>query len=84
MAYTFTKTKSNSQFNLTYCSEMDIRSSQKQYSEDLTVQLHCVETDSAGATIVGHSLDRDHCGIQAILLAPAIYASADLPVPDAD
>ena len=84
MASTFTKTKSNSQYNLTYCSEMNIRSSQRQYSEDLTVQLRCVETDNAGATIIGHYLDRDYYGIQAILLAPAIYASADLPVPDAD
>ncbi len=84
MASTFTKTKSNSHHNLTYCSEMNFRSSQRQYSEDLTAQLRFVEADNVGATIIGHCLDMDYHGIQAILLAPAIYASADLPVPAGD
>ena len=64
------------------CLYLDILHTHAQHSEALAEQLLSLESLDARATSIVQILDNKHRGLQAILLAPGIYASEGMPLPE--
>lgn len=64
------------------CFNSDMLPLHTQHSETLERQLLPLESQDARAITIIHNLDIKHRGLQAILLAPGIYASESMTPPD--
>ena len=82
MKTTYPESENLTDIYSTDCFKVHLLHTHVQHSEALAEQLLSLESLDARATSIVQNLDNNHCGLQAILLAPAIYASEDMPPPD--
>ena len=64
------------------CFNSDMLPLHTQYSETPARQVPSLKSQDARAMTIIHNLDIEHRGLQAILLAPGIYASESMTPPD--
>ena len=82
MNSTYFETANLADIHSTYCFKLDILHTHAQHNEALARQLLSLELLEERANSIVHNLDNKSRGLQAVLLAPGIYASADMPTPD--
>lgn len=82
MKTTYPESENLTDIHSTDCFNVVMLNTHVQHSEALAEQLLSLESLDARATSIVQNLDNNHRGLQAILLAPGIFASEDMPLPD--
>ena len=79
MKTSYSDTQNPGDIYSTDCFETDMLHSHVQHSEAMADQLMRLESLNVRASMIVQNMDNQDRGLQAMLLAPGIYASADMP-----